>query len=193
MPRRVLRNINYLEEQNKQLPQSATYEYGVYNFRHDCIELLCGMYEVYSNTEISDTQDALQVLFCLKELVGNKPMSKLYYLDWENRAPIPVENYIPIGQGHLGKVFLKSLDVSLSMVEVARLGVFIIKYIEKEDLTDNESVGVGNEKPQIWFCPDNKKFYEVKGEELDKICEGIDGEVNTIIKQIGSLSSFLRS
>jgi hypothetical protein len=38
------------------------------------------------------------------------------------------------------------------MKQVAVLGAMIVKHIEENEL--DEAVGVGREKPQIWFVPD---------------------------------------
>jgi 20S proteasome alpha/beta subunit len=53
---------------------------------------------------------------------------------------------------------------TITMNEIATVGVFAIKLIEKQSI--DWSVG-GN--PQIWKLPNNMASYEVLGDELDKI------------------------
>jgi hypothetical protein len=49
-------------------------------------------------------------------------------------------------------VFLKGLyQTDLTMNRFAKLGFFIIKYIEEQGIDNN--VGVGKDKPQIYFIP----------------------------------------
>jgi len=66
-----------------------------------------------------------------------------------------VRKYRAIGHGEpYGSILLKQLwRQNMNMEQVAELGYFIIKYIEKFEL-DN-SVGVGSGHPQIWFIPDD--------------------------------------
>ena len=45
----------------------------------------------------------------------------------------------------------------MTMKQVAELGYFAIKYIERYSL--DLSVGVNNDKPQIWFIPDDHVSY----------------------------------
>ena len=94
----------------------------------------------------------------------------------------------------LGDVFKKSFEKKeFTMLEFARLSSFIIKYVEKEKLSYSDSVGVGDQEPQIWFAPDGEPPNEKIGSELEKVLEGIDGEIVNIQKRIGSQSRFLRN
>ena len=191
LPRRVYRSAAYLEAQNKEMPEQARYEYGVYNFKVDCVNLLNEMSEIYKN--LPDDETSLQVMFVMKEQgTNNLPTSTLYYLDWGTKYPIPVETYMPIGQGHLGKIFLKAFKPEMNMVECAKLGAFIIRYIEKEDLSDGESIGCGDKLPQIWLCPNKGEFKELKGNELQQIYSGVEGKVSEISKTIGISSKLFR-
>ena len=92
----------------------------------------------------------------------------------------------------LGNVFKKSFEnKEFTMMEFARLASFIIKYVEKEKLSDSDSVGTGDQEPQIWFAPDGELPNEKIGLKLEKILDGIDGEIVNIQKRIGSQSRFL--
>jgi 20S proteasome alpha/beta subunit len=64
-----------------------------------------------------------------------------------------VRNYKVIGHGEpYGSFFLKRWwRKNMSMLEVAELGFFIIKYIQEFEL-DN-TVGIGNAYPQVWLIP----------------------------------------
>ena len=53
------------------------------------------------------------------------------------------------------------------MKQVAELGYFIIKYIEK--YYHDMYVGVNNEKPQVWFISDNEASYDANIEVLNEL------------------------
>jgi 20S proteasome alpha/beta subunit len=82
----------------------------------------------------------------------------------------PVRRYKVIGHGEpYGSIFLKKLwNKDMTMEQVGELGYFIIKYVERFEL-DN-SVGVGSEKPQVWFIPDDPKQQPIQAaaDTLDK-------------------------
>jgi hypothetical protein len=90
-------------------------------------------------------------------LVGIKTTNQGSVLEYipENGVAEVVRKYWVIGHGDpYGSIFLKELwRPDMTMQEVAELGYFIIRYIERFQL-DN-TVGVGNERPQIFFLPDN--------------------------------------
>lgn len=71
----------------------------------------------------------------------------------KNGLAEPVKTYRAIGSGEpYGAVFLKMLwRPDMTMEQVAELGYFIIRHIEQTKLDD--SVGVGDGHPQIWFVP----------------------------------------
>lgn len=92
----------------------------------------------------------------LSVLVAQRPkrFSELWVVD--GHRPIKKEaRYYAIGSGEqYGELFLSKLwNEQLSMKEVAVLGCFVIKTIE--DFQLDESVGVGEKRPQVWFIPDN--------------------------------------
>ena len=64
-----------------------------------------------------------------------------------------VSRYKVIGHGEpYGSFFLKHWwHKDMTMLDVAELGLFIIRYIQKFEL-DN-SVGIGDESPQVWLIP----------------------------------------
>jgi 20S proteasome alpha/beta subunit len=68
--------------------------------------------------------------------------------------PRTIEKYHMLGSGaSYGKVFLEKLwSEDLTMEQFAKLGYFIIKYVE--DFRLNQAVGIGYDHPQIWFIPD---------------------------------------
>jgi 20S proteasome alpha/beta subunit len=88
------------------------------------------------------------VLFGVKGTTG----AVLYYVHPIGFAE-GVRKYKAIGHGEpYGSFFLKRWWRSnMNMLEVAELGFFIIKYIDKFELDD--SVGIGDGYPQVWLIP----------------------------------------
>jgi hypothetical protein len=75
-----------------------------------------------------------------------------------------------------GSIFLKqNWAPNLTMKQVAELGYFIIKYIERYSL--DLSVGVNNNKPQIWFMPNDASYYSLDIEALNEL----EGKAETIL------------
>jgi hypothetical protein len=171
------------------------------DFKHICAKTAKRLKKVYSELG-KDTpfQFRLQVLFVAYELVGTKRKASLFYLDMHDCFPYPQEEgkIVEIGQPDLGKIFLTSYkNGNFTMKDIARLGSFVIKYVEKEKLSyEEDTFGVGDGQPQIWFYPDSDteaKAYEIQEKDLEKLLEGIDAEVEKVRKQIGSKSTFLKS
>jgi DNA-binding beta-propeller fold protein YncE len=79
-----------------------------------------------------------------------------------------VPKYRAIGHGEpYGSLIMKILwHPEMKMKQVAELGYYIIKHVEKFEL--DSSVGVGNNKPQIWFIPDEGNLEQVGIKLLDK-------------------------
>ena len=122
--------------------------------------------------------------------------------------PEPVNDYMVIGHGEpYGSVFLKKLwKKSMTMEQTAKLGLFILKYIQ--DMHLDRSVGYNIEYlPQVVFIPDIqlpkdfplKSPYECSDKELMElrtryeelqteypIYELLKDEVNNLINQISS-------
>jgi hypothetical protein len=91
--------------------------------------------------------------------------SDLRYFDPEG-LPEYVNEFKSIGSGapH-GDVILKKIwNKDMSMEEVAEIGYFIIKYIEKLEL--DLTVAVGLHQPQIWYLPDDKACCQVKDNDI---------------------------
>ena len=125
-----------------------------------------------------------EVLFGVSNTVtNNSSYLKHMYPDGKTES---IRTYIVIGQGEpVGRYFLKKYwKENLNMKQVAELGYFIIKIIERYNL--EESVGLGNtddifqKKPQIWFIPDNRPDYPA----LDCLIIDIEGKVNERIKKL---------
>jgi ubiquitin len=193
----VNRNFVYkLEYMDKVKEEDPKQDYGftATDFKHTCVETIKKQKQVYS--EMSESPDeALQVLFTVPESKNGTEYHRLYFMDMEDCVPVPIEEgkIVEIGYSGIGRMFLKSLETKdFTIRDVARLGAFVIKYVESENLA-NGNVGVGNHQPQIWFMEDGKDPKEIVGKELSDLIEGVDGEVITIRQKIGSLSNFLRS
>jgi hypothetical protein len=77
-------------------------------------------------------------------------------------------DYKAIGTGEpYGSIYLKqNWQPDMTTKQVAELGYFIIKYIEKFYL--DLSVGVNVDKPQIWFIPDNEVDHSADVQLLDE-------------------------
>jgi 20S proteasome alpha/beta subunit len=109
-----------------------------------------------------------------------------------------VENYRAIGAGaKYAKMYLeKTWNNNLTMEQVAELGYFIIKCIEKFKL--EESVGLDNENPQVWYIP-NRYVQNEHGvvtenddiqateRQLDPISIRVDRRIRKHEKQLAKL------
>jgi uncharacterized membrane protein len=70
-----------------------------------------------------------------------------------------VDKFKIIGSEIAASVFLKAINPNnMSMREFAKWGFFIIRYIEEYGI-DN-MVGVGRDKPQIYFVPNEGHLHE---------------------------------
>lgn len=187
LPKRVIFQHSVIAHENKSRPEELSLIYSINDFKHDVVELLKSMKRVYSEMR-DDGFPSLQVFFAIKH--NEKGKSVLYYVDDENCTPAEVKEIIPIGESNLGEIFRKSWKTDMTMLETAKLGSFIIKYIETEKLS--ESVGVSSYLPQIWIVPDGEIPREVIGSELNNLLKDTDKKVEEIRKSIGSLSRFLR-
>jgi 20S proteasome alpha/beta subunit len=189
---------NWIQEQNKDQPESLQRSFTATDFKHTCVETLKRMKEIYSELEQSTSFEyALQVFFVLPEQRNGQDDVVLYKISMDDCFPNPIEagKVSAIGNHYLGKPFLKSLEnknEELYMKDVARVASFVIKYIEQEKLDSNDGIGVGDYYPQIWYVKP-KEAREIQGDELTKLLEGIDAEIDKFRKNIGSESSFLRS
>jgi hypothetical protein len=199
---RSIRHQKEIENYNKKNPENPKI-FTIIDFKHICSEILKKMKKTYSEIEEEiPFEQALQVLFATSETrpPDTRTVSKLYAMNIKTCYPEPIEEgrVIPIGISYIGDIFLKQFELSgeskminFSMKDVARIGAFIIKYVEKEKLHDG--IGVGDQEPQIWFVKDGEMPKEIIGKELQVLLEDVDGEVTNMIKKIGSNSGFLRS
>jgi 20S proteasome alpha/beta subunit len=100
--------------------------------------------------------------------VSITPRSILTYF-YQDGRPEEIKKYKAIGVWQYGSIFLtKNWRPEMNMETVAKLGYFIIKYIERFEL--DLGVGTGRDKPypQIKFLPDGAADYDPS---LDKIVE----------------------
>jgi hypothetical protein len=88
---------------------------------------------------------------------------------------------------------LKSWKPEMTMKETARLGAFIIKYIEKEKLSEDNGIGIGGYQPQIWLIPDGETPIEMTVEDINELLKDVQGKVDETIEKIGSKGRFLRT
>lgn len=187
-------SIKWLEEENKKSPVHRDYDFQ--QFKKQCIQTLTELKETYSSFgENTPFDQILQVFFTIPENRDGKAITRLYKMDMEDCLPVPVEeNRIEaIGYKTLAMPLLKSLEngSDITIRDVARVATFAIKYIEKEDLTEG-AVGVGNMEPQIYFERHGENHYEVTGDELTELLQGVNEQVELVRSIIGSTSNFLR-
>jgi hypothetical protein len=185
LTKRAGRNVGLIMEQNKQTPFSE-YSYTSYNFVGDAVGLINEMKMRYAGSRLEPfPPNAIQMLFVYRELENDKMIPKLFYFDWFANNPTRIYNYCTLGVAPSCDVFLKNLSAKSTMNEAAKIGAFIIKYMEKEKM-NNEAVGVGDKMPQVWFFPLDKEPYEAQDKELNELFEGIDAAVEEMINFIGS-------
>lgn len=101
--------------------------------------------------------------------------------------PNTITKYKAIGTGApYGSIMLKNCwKPEMKMDQVAQLGCFIIKYIEKNKL--DLTVGVDNLNPQIWFIPKDGERRQLGEEEISGLQTKIDekiGKLNNSITDI---------
>lgn len=124
--------------------------------------------------------------------------------------PEPVNNYRAIGHGEpYGAIFLKKMwNSSMTMEQTAKLGIFIIKFIQ--DMKLDNSVGYTQDYlPQVIFIPDIKvpndfgpasfESPELYQEEVDKLFKKYplreldESEINLMVNEVSSkIASFER-
>lgn len=94
-----------------------------------------------------------------------------------------IHEYKTIGSGEIpASVFLRSLYTKyMTMTQFAKLSFFIIKYIEEQGI-DNQ-VGVGKERPQVYFIPHEGQLLEADNNFLDE-CEKSKNVIEENFKKI---------
>jgi 20S proteasome alpha/beta subunit len=142
------------------------------SFRNDIIDCITSHRDTYKEypaiTKIYS--EIKEIIYKLSQRYRGESFDLLVGVSWEksydNRSQLNyfyydgtmelVMDYKAIGTGEpYGSIYLKqNWQPDMTMKQVAELGYFIIKYIEKFYL--DLSVGVNADKPQIWFIPDNE-------------------------------------
>jgi 20S proteasome alpha/beta subunit len=117
--------------------------------------------------------------------------SVLYHVQ-PNGFAEPVKRYRVIGHGEpYGSVFLKGLwRTDITMTQVAELGYFIVKYIERFEL--DSSVGVGSEHLQIWLIPDAQSLPidQAPATWLDAFKKKTESNLQKLDENLHTLSSW---
>jgi 20S proteasome alpha/beta subunit len=100
-----------------------------------------------------------------KNRLSDSSFLKYYYEDGKLET---INKYRAIGNGApFGSIYLKqNWNPNMAMKQVAELGYFIIKYIERYHL--DLPVGVNTDRPQIWFIPDKEVAHSADSELLDE-------------------------
>lgn len=197
LPQRADRHFNWIQYQNQKLLNQHSQDfrtnptarepplivYSIQDFLQDCVELLTEMRNRHS-IAFANPSCRLDALIGLK--VTNEP-SKLYYLNSTYCLPADVNEILMIGQGELAEIFRKSWERNMTMEQVAKLGILAIRYIEQEGISD--SIGVGTNKPQVWFIPNanDQVAHEVTGDELDRLVTEAYAPLGTVHAQFHSL------
>jgi len=165
---------------------------------------------VIRQMHIEFNEDRYMIAYNLMILCASrigKPDAQLIAFTGEG-IPEPVNNYMVIGHGEpYGSIFLKKLwKKNMTMQQTAKLGVFILKYIQ--DMHLDSSVCFNNEYlPQVVFIPNIrlpndfpvKSAFDCDEEEYDEIRvkyaqlqdqypinELSEDDVRDIINQVGS-------
>lgn len=196
LPRRVTlesRRLGFVV--NKGIPIEKHYRYNIYNFKQDCVKLIKEMKNTYS--EVRNPQSTLQVLF-VAPLYGKdkKIIEKLFYMDMNECCPYPAESFekpiFAIGYDSYGKEFLKLWNPDWTMEETAKLGYFIIKYLENTNPDAEGSVGVGDGYPQVIFFYENDVIEQLTVDKMKKLFDETDKKIKQYSDYINS-GKFLRS
>lgn len=132
----------------------------------------------------------LEILIAHRFAQGGKK-SVLYYIR-EVGAAEHIPDFKLIGNGSPYASMLlkeaKKQNPNLTMEQVAKLGYLVIKYIEKYEL--DTSVGIGEEHPQIWFIPDGKDPYEIKGDDMDNCKKDADNRLERLASGFNGVFEF---
>ncbi|MFH0889943.1 MAG: hypothetical protein V1836_02245 [Candidatus Aenigmatarchaeota archaeon] len=147
--------VSMMKVVNERTPEGG---YTPDTFIMDCEDISKTLTERY----FPRIRDTIEVLVALR--VGNK--SELYIVTPDGVSE-PIKQYLAIGHGGpYGSFFLKKFwNKDLTMMDMAKLGCFIIHYIEFFEL-DNS---VGGNEPQIWFLPDMPEEFDKLPEDKKKL------------------------
>lgn len=187
---------NWTQEENKKNPPSLHHDFTHREFKKCCIETLTELKKTYRALgENESYEQILQVLFAVPEFNDEEAYTQLYWMDMGDCAPQAVElgSIAVIGYKQLALPFIQSImkNKDVTMVDVARVASFTIKFIEKENLAEG-AVGVGDLDPQIYFIPDGKPPSEPTPEQLTVLMKDVNTEVEKLSKMLGESSNFLR-
>jgi hypothetical protein len=174
----------------------SNHSYNTHDFIMESTNLLREFRAMYA--ESSARQEMLlQVVFVVPEDVGGVNRPRLFYSDFLNCQPIPIENNCHvIGQADLALEFKEEWNDDMTMIQTIKLATFIIKYIEKSGLSkidDMDTVGVGDLMPQVYFFADNDTQPKaIEGEELKQMISGVDAELEEVMKIDKSREKYLK-
>lgn len=111
--------------------------------------------------------------------VANYDNSKSKIFDiFSNGGFEEIKNHLEIGSGaQYSMLFLnRNWDPKLNMLQVSKIGYYIIRYIETLKLDD--FVGLNNEYPSIWFIPDGSLPYKVTDSKLKDLRQLIEKNIS---------------
>lgn len=187
---------NWNQEENKKHPQSLHREFTYREFKKCCIDTLTELKETYRALgENVPYEQILQVLFAVPEDNDGEVNTRLYWMDMDDCTPQPLEvgSIAILGYKQLALPLIQSIkdNPDVTMIDVARVASFAIKFIEQENLTDG-AVGVGDLQPQIYFIANGKSPEEPTKQQLDVMLKDVDVEVEKFRKMFGASSRFLR-
>ena len=115
------------------------------------------------------------VLFCTQTTDRG---AVIHYID-KNGTVEDINQFKIIGGGEiLASMFVAPLwHENISMNDFALIGYFTIKYIDKFGL--HNGVGLGGQKPQVWFIPNHGNLYRDK--DCPQLIESFELKTNKII------------
>lgn len=101
-----------------------------------------------------------------------------------------VLKYKAIGSGEpFGEVFLNHLwRNDMTMWQATEVGHFIISYIDRFRL--DETVGVGDKQPQIWFLPNDNMPHEADEPSLNKLAKLTNERLSRFPQDVLALFNF---
>mgnify|MGYP001589214151 CR=1 FL=1 len=138
--------------------------------------LILGVHEQLRSIHV---EEAKQFQALIAERIGDK--SKLYYAGYQEF--IPISSFMPTGNTAVASymVLNRLINPNLEMRDIAKIGYFTIKCLEKIDAY----VGLNDRHPQIYFLPDNPQpkgstyqepldIREATNIELDEMKKDVD-------------------
>ena len=120
--------------------------------------------------------------------------SKLSYISPKGLQS-DVEDYRVIGSGEpYSHVFLRSLlepSEQLTMLEFAKIGYFVIKWLDRFEV--DKGTGLGGERPMMWFMSDSGE--SKNGRQLLEIIQNFECKTNRMLEnwKIHGLDTLLKN